>query len=639
MFVLPPPPRYPIGGPYGATGITGIVPMIETNNTISNPTGPEWQFLVGEGTYVLKEDLHLATPPPHPSEAPIVNPNPLATNPQPASVGTKMTLVRIQSRPPPFFYRGPSATTLSLGGASSQDQSGDARYSTEGGMSSEDGRGTSTSDAPNSATLGFTPAFGEGNSLLVPSQTKDVNKRKKPKNNVTKSNSSFISRVIVNESLSRRMTDRPGDGIFAFANINRAFQWLDLSSPNKQDYFTKILFTKAHCLSHDVNMVTKGASHIDVIMGFSTGEIIWWEPISQRYTRMNKNGVINNTPVTHIKWIPGSENLFLAAHMDGSLVVYDKEKDDSQFTPEDDETSVHGSESGHGQNGVKPGTKMHIAKSVHSQNQKTNPVAAWKLSNQRINSFAFSPDNRHLAVVSEDGTLRLIDYLREELLGLFFSYYGGLTCVCWTPDGKYVLTGGQDDLISIWSAADSALVARCQGHQSWVSSLAFDLWKCDERNYRFGSVGDDGRLCLWDFNVGMLHRPKTSARQRGSVSGPAGISPRSEAASPLGTLLRSNSLYEADEYGDGVSHAVEPRSRIPILPPVLTTVIDTHPACWLDFTEEAIITSCKDGANRTRQNMDQTWGVSVNGEEGKVESMRDRTGDTTALVVVVLDIV
>lgn len=52
---------------------------------------------------------------------------------------------------------------------------------------------------------------------------------------------------------------------------------------------TKILFTKAHCLCHDVNAVTKTAGHIDVIMGFSTGEIIWWEPISQRYTRLNKN--------------------------------------------------------------------------------------------------------------------------------------------------------------------------------------------------------------------------------------------------------------------------------------------------------------------------------------------------------------
>jgi WD40 repeat protein len=71
-----------------------------------------------------------------------------------------------------------------------------------------------------------------------------------------------------------------------------------------------------------------------------------------------------------------------------------------------------------------------------------------------------------------------------------------------------VLTGGQDDLISIWSLSESALVARCQGHQSWVSAVAFDPWRCDERNYRFGSVGEDGRLCLWDFSVGMLHRPK-----------------------------------------------------------------------------------------------------------------------------------
>ncbi len=60
-------------------------------------------------------------------------------------------------------------------------------------------------------------------------------------------------------------------------------------TPQQQDYLTKILFTKAHCLCHDVNKTTRSASHIDVIMGFSTGEVIWWEPISQRYTRLNKN--------------------------------------------------------------------------------------------------------------------------------------------------------------------------------------------------------------------------------------------------------------------------------------------------------------------------------------------------------------
>lgn len=94
------------------------------------------------------------------------------------------------------------------------------------------------------------------------------------------------------------------------------------------------------------------------------------------------------------------------------------------------------------------------------------------------------------------------------LTDVYTSYYGGLICVCWSPDGKYILTGGQDDLVSIWSLSERQIIARCPGHHSWVTAVAFDPWRCDDRNYRFGSVGEDCRLLLWDFNVGMLHRPK-----------------------------------------------------------------------------------------------------------------------------------
>lgn len=184
----------------------------------------------------MKEDLHLATPPPHPSEAPVVNPNPLATNPQPATAGSKLSILSLDRSAPPFFYKGSSATELTIGGTPSsiQEHPNESRYSTEGGISSEDGRGTSTSDAPpTSVTFDSAPAFGEGNAMLTQVPVKDANKKRKPKNNMTKSNSSFISRVIVNESISRKLTDRPADGLFAFANINRAFQWLDLSSPTK----------------------------------------------------------------------------------------------------------------------------------------------------------------------------------------------------------------------------------------------------------------------------------------------------------------------------------------------------------------------------------------------------------------------
>jgi catabolite repression protein CreC len=381
----------------------------------------------------------------------------------------------------------------------------DVRASTEGSSSS-------------------TPAFGEGNVALLAVNGKDALKRKKPKNNIVKSNSSFVSRVIPHDALTKRLGERDSNALFVFANINRAFEWLDLSSEQKAEPLTKILFTKAHMLCHDVNTRTKDSGHIDVILGSSAGDIIWYEPMSQKYARINKNGAINNSAVSHIKWVPGSENLFLASHIDGTLVVYDKDKEDAPFFAE---------EVMHEENNVfidDDNTVLNVIKSVNSKNQKANPVACWSVSGHRINQFEFSPDCRHLAVVSEDGCLRVIDYLKERyvikfyhsaipsdavrLLDIYSSYYGGFICVCWSPDGKYILTGGQDDLASVWSLNERQIVARCQGHHSWVTAVAFDPWRCDERNYRFGSVGDDCKLLLWDFSVGMLHRPKAVSASR-----------------------------------------------------------------------------------------------------------------------------
>jgi WD40 repeat protein len=104
--------------------------------------------------------------------------------------------------------------------------------------------------------------------------------------------------------------------------------------------------------------------------------------------------------------MPNSENLFLAAHENGSLVVYDKEKEDAVFASEDATDRPLSEEPG------KP--TLQVRKSVQSKTQKTNPVAVWKVSNQRINALAFSNDGRHLAVASEDGSLRVIDFHTEQ---------------------------------------------------------------------------------------------------------------------------------------------------------------------------------------------------------------------------------
>jgi len=165
----------------------------------------------------------------------VVNPNPLATTPQPATAGTKISLLALDVRPlPPAFYRVVSRS----GGVqqSIQEHPDESKSSTtEGRGSSSDAGGAvrniNSSDLPTLSPSA--PAFGEGNALLAPPNTKDANKRRKPKNNMTKSNSSFISRVIVHETLGKKLQERSPDGLFAFANINRAFQWIDLSSPTK----------------------------------------------------------------------------------------------------------------------------------------------------------------------------------------------------------------------------------------------------------------------------------------------------------------------------------------------------------------------------------------------------------------------
>ncbi|KAI8638183.1 WD40-repeat-containing domain protein, partial [Parasitella parasitica] len=193
-----------------------------------------------------------------------------------------------------------------------------------------------------------------------------------------------------------------------------------------------------------------------------------------------------------IKWIPGSEELFVAIFKNGTVLIMDKERDDQTFNiPE--ATSWMESQF----NAFRP----------HRSN-KYNPVSVWKIGDKGLTDFVFAPDGVHLAITSVDGQLCIIDYRNEKLTDVFSSYYGKLTCVDWSPDGRYILTGGEDDLVTLWSFLEKRIIARCPGHKSWVTGVAFDRWRCDDQTCRFGSVGEDCNLILWDFSLSALQKPK-----------------------------------------------------------------------------------------------------------------------------------
>lgn len=185
-----------------------------------------------------------------------------------------------------------------------------------------------------------------------------------------------------------------------------------------------------------------------------------------------------------------------------------------------------------------------------------NPLQRWTVGLGAINEFAFSPCGQYLAVVSADGYLRVFVYNTVEVIGLMRSYFGGLLCVAWSPDGRYIATGGEDDLITLWSFMERRVVCRGRGHRSWVGGVSFDPYaatvgsdfkdfcgsddeicrlmpdspqhqqsssvNCDDspgsgrtrevHTYRLGSIGHDAMLCLWDITDEVLRRPLSRTR-------------------------------------------------------------------------------------------------------------------------------
>ena len=175
---------------------------------------------------MLRDSIHLATPPPYPSEAPSTNLNPLATTPAPPTTGVKLSLATLSpQKVTPQLYKVNTftGTRSDLATYSIKESERESRTSTDTGS---DGVAPQSYPTPQ----GKAPAFGEDNSLLAPTGGKENLKRRKPKTSLVKSNSSYISRVIPHESMSKRVQDHDPEGLYVFANIDRAFQWLDLSS-------------------------------------------------------------------------------------------------------------------------------------------------------------------------------------------------------------------------------------------------------------------------------------------------------------------------------------------------------------------------------------------------------------------------
>lgn len=335
---------------------------------------------------------------------------------------------------------------------------------------------------------------------------------------------------------------------YTYTNIKKA---VDLSKP-----IDKRIYKGTQPTCHDFNQYSASAESVALIVGFSAGQVQYLDPIKKETSKLfNEERLIDKSKVTCLKWLPKSENLFLASHASGHLYLYNVDHSCGTTPPQ---YSL-----------LRQGEGF----AVYACKTKTprNPLLRWAVGEGGLNEFAFSPDGVHVACVGQDGCLRVFHFDSMELQGVMKSYFGGLLCVSWSPDGKYLATGGEDDLVTVWSFAESRVVARGHGHKSWVNVVAFDPFTTsleDEEpmelsgseedlhqgtpnnsthfgrvrtsstlshlshhsskgggsasvTYRFGSVGQDTQFCLWDLTDDVLYPRLPLSRAFTNTFGPS----------------------------------------------------------------------------------------------------------------------
>lgn len=135
------------------------------------------------------------------------------------------------------------------------------------------------------------------------------------------------------------------------------------------------------------------------------------------------------------------------------------------------------------------------------------PAFPWSLANptwSRITRVAIAPDGKLLATANDDGAVRIYDVAHRQLLHTLEKHQRPATCLAFHPHAPLLASAGYDGVVHLWNTAGGVHLADIQTSNSKIFALSFTpdgkhvLWGGDNQEVQW-ATSDGATLKPWKF--------------------------------------------------------------------------------------------------------------------------------------------